>query len=85
MRYSFNFILQQKYEYLQKFGKGIIWQNASNGTEIVKWVNIFSDLLKAKSDLIHAVAKKHKEMFFCEPTSEKIDEAFELNELAKTS
>ena len=74
-----------EYEYLPKFGKGIIWQNASNGREIVNWVNIFSDLLKAKSDLIYAIAKKYKEMFFCEPTSEKIDEAFELDELAKTS
>jgi hypothetical protein len=73
------------HDYLPEFGRGIIWQNASNGTEIVKWVNIFSDLLKTKSDLIHAVAKKHKAMFFCEPTSEKIDEAFELDEFVKTS
>ena len=73
------------HDYLPEFGKGIIWQNASNGTEIVKWVNIFSDLLKDKSDLMHAIAKKHKEMFFCEPTSERIDEAFELHELAEIS
>ena len=66
------------HDYLPKFGKGVIWQNASSGAEIVKWVNIFSDLLKTKPSLINAIAKKQKEMFFCEPTDETIDEAFEL-------
>jgi len=66
------------HNYLPKFGKGIIWENASNGAEIVKWIDLFSDLVTTKSDLIHAIAEKHKEMFFCEPTYEKIDETFGL-------
>jgi hypothetical protein len=70
------------HNYLPAFGKGIIWQNASNGAEIEKWAKIFSDSLKTKSDLIRTIAEKHKEMFFCEPTSEKIDEAFGLHEPA---
>ena len=70
------------HEYLPKFGKGIIWQNAKNGAEILKWVNVFRDLLNTKKDLVNAVAKKHKEMFFCEPTDEMVDKAFELEEHA---
>ncbi len=66
------------HNYLPKFGKGIIWENASNGAEIVEWIKIFSDLTTTKSDLIHSIAEKHKEMFFCEPTDEKIDEIFGL-------
>ncbi len=66
------------HNYLPKFGKGIIWGNASNGAEIVEWIKIFSDLTTTKSDLIHSIAEKHKEMFFCEPTDEKIDEIFGL-------
>ena len=68
------------HNYLPKFGKGIIWGNASNGAEIVKWTKVFSDLTTTKSDLIHSIAKKHKEMFFCEPTDKKIDEIFGLCE-----
>jgi hypothetical protein len=66
------------HNYLPKFGKGIIWQNASNGAEIVKWKKIFSELTTTKPDLIHSIAKKHKQMFFCEPTDEKIDKIFGL-------
>jgi hypothetical protein len=66
------------HNYLPKFGKGIIWENASNGAEIVKWTKTFSDLTTTKSDLIHSIAEKYKEMFFCEPTDEKIDEIFGL-------
>ena len=32
-----------------------------------------------KKDLVNAVAKKHKEMFFCEPTDKNINEVFELD------
>jgi hypothetical protein len=66
------------HNFLPKFGKGIIWENASNGAEIVKWIKIFSNLTTTKSDLIHSIAEKHKKMFFCEPTNEKIDEIFGL-------
>ena len=68
------------HDYLPEFGRGILWQNASNGKEILQWVNIFSEMLQTKPGLIQAIAEKHKDMFFCEPTSEKIDVAFELGE-----
>ena len=72
------------HDYLPEFGKGIVWENASNGAEIVKLIDMFSELLKTKADLIHAIAKKYMEMYFCEPTDERIDEAFELDEVTKT-
>ena len=70
--------MEISHNYLPEFGKGIIWENASNGAEIVKWTRMFSDLITTKSDLIHSIAEKHKEIFFCEPTDEIIDETFEL-------
>ena len=70
--------MEINHNYLPAFGKGIIWENASNGAEIVKWTRMFSDLVTTKSGLIHSIAEKHKEMFFCEPTDEIIDETFEL-------
>jgi hypothetical protein len=66
------------HNYLPKFGKGIIWENASNGADIVKWIKTFRGLTTTKSDLIHSIAEKYKEMFFCEPTDEKIEEIFGL-------
>ena len=66
------------HEYLPKFGKGVIWQNAKSGAEIVKWLSVFRGLLNTKAELINTIAQKHKEMFFCEPTGEMIDEAFGL-------
>jgi hypothetical protein len=68
------------HDYLPEFGKGTIWQNASNGVEIAKWAKIFSALLQTKPNLINTIAEKHKEMFFCEPTNQRIDEAFELDD-----
>lgn len=72
------------HNYLPAFGKGIIWENASSGAEIVKWTKTFSDVLTTKPDLIHAIAEKHKNMFFCEPTGKRIDEAFGLSEPSNT-
>ena len=69
------------YDYLPEFGKGVIWQNASSGDEIIKWVTFFRNLLKDKPDLISSIAKKYKGMFFCEPTDKRINEAFELEVL----
>ena len=69
------------YDYLPEFGKGVIWQNASSGDEIIKWLTFFRNLLKDKPDLISSIAKKYKGMFFCEPTDKRINEAFELEVL----
>lgn len=73
------------HNYMPRLGKGIIWGNASTGTEIVEWVNKFRKFLQTDSDKIRAVAEKYGKMFFCEPTDEKIDDAFGFNGLDKTS
>ena len=73
------------HDYMPRLGKGIIWESASTGTEIVEWVNKFRDFLRTDSGKIRTVAEQYGRMFFCEPTDEKIDEAFGLNESDKTS
>ncbi|MEK9627556.1 MAG: hypothetical protein VW455_00895 [Nitrospinota bacterium] len=66
------------HNYLPEFGKGIIWEKASTGVEIAKWTQIFSSLIITHPELIHSIAEKHKEMFFCEPTDEIIEKSFKL-------
>tara|TARA_B100000315_G_C14495129_1_gene549560 strand:- start:151 stop:1128 length:978 start_codon:yes stop_codon:yes gene_type:complete len=68
------------YDYMPQYGKGIIWGNASNGSELVKWINKFQESLLTEKDKIRSTADRYRKTFFCEPTNEKIDEAFELNE-----
>ena len=70
------------HNYLPKFGKGIIWQSVSSATEVVKWGCVFRGFLKTKPDLIKVIAEKYKAMFFCEPTDQRINEAFELEGVA---
>ena len=57
-------------------GKGLIWDKASSVSEAIEMIERF---LLTKADEIESLAKKYKEMFFCEPTREKILEAFELD------
>jgi hypothetical protein len=63
----------------QTEGKGLIWDKASNVQEAIELIGRFEQNLKTKPDEIEFLAKKYKEIFFCEPTREKIIAAFELN------
>ena len=60
-------------------GRGLIWDKASNVTEAIKLIEQFEQNLKTNSIEIESLAKKYRGMFFCEPTREKIIEAFELD------
>ena len=68
------------HKYLPEFGRGIIWEYASNKAEIYTLMTYFNKLLDTNPDLIKSIGKKHKEMFFCEPTDTMTDEAFHLNQ-----
>ena len=68
------------YDYMPQYGRDIIWGNASNGSELVKWINKFQESLLTEKDKIRSTADRYRKTFFYEPTNEKIDEAFELNE-----
>ena len=68
------------HNYMPQYGKGIIWENASSGIEILRWINKFQISLLTESEKIRSVADKYKKTLFCEPTNKKIDEAFELGE-----
>jgi hypothetical protein len=60
-------------------GKGLIWDKASNITEVIRLIERFEQNLKTNSTEIESLTKKYREMFFCEPTKEKVINAFELD------
>jgi hypothetical protein len=60
-------------------GKGLIWEKAFNISEALELIKRFEENLITKSDEIESLTKKYKEMFFCEPSDQKIIEAFDLN------
>jgi hypothetical protein len=66
------------YQLFPEIGRGIIWDDARDARELMSLVEKYenvSDLELQEMDRIGAVYKK---MFFCEPTKEKIIEAFDL-------
>ena len=69
------------HNFFPDFGKGILWKSASSGEEIIKRVNEFQELLLTDKEKILAMACKYREMLFCEPSDERIDAAFGLNDL----
>ena len=63
---------------LPELGKGIIWEEVSNGPELRSVAGSFDRRLKEDLRGIREVASRYKKMFFCEPTNERIIEAFDL-------
>jgi UDP-N-acetylglucosamine:LPS N-acetylglucosamine transferase len=63
----------------QADGRGLIWDKASNISEALELIKRFEENLITKSDKIESLTKKYKEMFFCEPSDQKIIEAFDLS------
>jgi hypothetical protein len=67
------------HSFMPDLGKGIIWDSASNFSEVVDRVNKFNELMAKEPKTIAEMGERYKEIFFCEPTREKIIEAFELD------
>jgi len=63
---------------LPEYGRGIIWDEANNADELMTLVNKYEKAIEDNREEIAIVAGNYKKMFFCEPTEEKIIEAFDL-------
>lgn len=68
----------KSFDYLPRLGKGIIWSVARNKEELIKLLHHFDYAIEYKKEEIRIIAKQYREMFFCEPTEDKIIEAFDL-------
>lgn len=63
---------------LPEYGKGVVWDEADNSDMLEILVDKYQKALDDNWDEIAIVADHYKKMFFCEPTEEKIIEAFDL-------
>jgi hypothetical protein len=59
-------------------GKGIVWDSASNFSEVVDRVNKFNELMTKEPKTIAEMGERYKEMLFCPPSEQKVVEAFDL-------
>jgi hypothetical protein len=66
------------FNYLPDYGKGVLWDSAATGAELSRLIEKFDYALENERDKLAESAAKIKGMFFCEPTEEKIIEAFDL-------
>jgi hypothetical protein len=66
------------HNYLPAFGKGALWDFATTSEEVIALVEKFNFALENKRNEINRIAKKTREMYFCEPTEGKIIKAFDL-------
>ncbi len=64
--------------YLPDIGKGVLWDTAATNAELLELIAKFDYALKNEEVKLVESAIKIKEMFFCEPTEEKIIEAFDI-------
>lgn len=69
------------YNPLPEYGRGLIWDEVASTFELETAITIFENALKdkIKNSEIDKVAKKYREMFFCEPTEENIIRSLDLN------
>lgn len=59
-------------------GKGIIWEDAFGAADLRQKITLLDEAIKNKPDEISRIARRYKEMFFCEPTEEKMMECFDI-------
>ena len=69
---------QFSYMYFSDFGKGILWDSAATNAELLRLIEKFNYALKNEAEKLAESAVKMRDMFFCEPTEEKIIDAFDL-------
>ena len=70
----------EKYSHnpLPSKGRSIVWDSANNGHDVERLIEKFNHKLDHEKDTLLKYAKIYKEMFFSEPTDEKIIDSFEL-------
>jgi len=59
-------------------GKSVVWDSASNKHDVERLIEKFNHKLDHEKDKLLKYALIYKEMFFCEPTDEKIIDSFDL-------
>lgn len=64
--------------YLPSYGKGILWDVAKSREELIKLIYTLNQVNEHKKEESGKIAQWYREMFFCEPTEDKIIEAFDL-------
>lgn len=68
------------YNSLPAYGKGVIWDEATNGSGIEELLRKFESALESKSEKakMKKVADEYKNMFFCPPADDNIIKAYDL-------
>lgn len=69
---------QSDHNYLANIGKGVIWDFASNKEEVIKLISVFNHTLEHNQKEIRNIVQQYRKLFFCEPSEDKIIEAFAL-------
>jgi hypothetical protein len=59
------------HSFMPDFGKGIIWDSASNASEVIDRIRKINSLIDQKPEEIAGMGKRYKEMFFCEHFDQK--------------
>lgn len=67
------------HSFMPELGKGIIWDKASNISEVLDRVKRFNELVDKEPEKIKAMGTEYKNLFFCQPSDQKIIDAFDLN------
>lgn len=63
---------------LPEYGRGVIWDEVVTAIELKEEIEHFLTMLEKEYENMVNVASKYKKLFFCEPTEQKIIEAFDL-------
>jgi hypothetical protein len=66
------------HNYLPEYGQGIVWDYAINANDVNKLLDKFNHKIDYEKDTLLQYAEEYKEVFFSEPTEEKIIKAFNL-------
>ena len=70
----------EKYSHnpLPSKGRSVVWDSANNEHDVERLIEKFNHKLVNEKEKLLEYAKTYKEMFFCEPTDEKIIDSFDL-------
>jgi hypothetical protein len=67
------------HSFMPDLGKGIIWDNASNISEVLARIKSFNELLDKEPENLVGIGERYKEILFCQPSDQKIIEAFDMS------
>lgn len=68
-----------EYNFFPDYGKGIVWDEVVTADELKEKINFFWETFEEDLDKRKIISDDYKAMFFCEPTVDKVVEAFDLS------